>query len=87
MPTKNEKILDHERLKEHDMSMERPLPVLYKEKKECCGCAACFSVCPMSGSAITMRFDSEGFLYPVVDTSVCIRCYKCIAVCPAQHCI
>lgn len=34
--------------------------------------------------AIYMEEDEEGFLYPVVDASLCIRCYKCIAVCPIK---
>ncbi|ODA39131.1 hypothetical protein DSBG_4075 [Desulfosporosinus sp. BG] len=25
--------------------------------------------------------DEEGFLYPVVDAEICIRCYKCLSVC------
>ena len=32
--------------------------------------------------AISMLPDEEGFLYPVVDASKCIRCYKCLSVCP-----
>lgn len=35
--------------------------------------------------AITMLPDEEGFLYPVVDAEICIRCYKCIAVCPMKN--
>ena len=31
--------------------------------------------------AITMMPDEEGFLYPVVDAQICIRCLKCINVC------
>lgn len=32
--------------------------------------------------AISMLPDEEGFLYPVIDASLCIRCYKCEKVCP-----
>lgn len=32
--------------------------------------------------AITLLPDEEGFLYPVVDAEICIRCYKCINACP-----
>ena len=35
------------------------------EKKNCCGCSACASICPKS--CITMKEDEEGFLYPHVD--------------------
>lgn len=24
----------------------RELPVLYKRKEECCGCTACYAICP-----------------------------------------
>lgn len=56
--------------------------VLYADKKDCCGCAACQSVCPLD--CITMKADSQGFLYPVTDESKCIMCRKCIAVCPLK---
>lgn len=32
--------------------------------------------------AITMLPDEEGFLYPVIDAEICIRCHKCLDVCP-----
>lgn len=58
---------------------KKPLPELYKAKSECCGCTACAAVCPKD--AIKMEEDGEGFLYPTVDASLCIRCYKCTKVC------
>lgn len=51
-----------------------------KEKEKCCGCTACFSVCPKE--AITMRADEEGFQYPYVDDDKCINCGLCERVCP-----
>lgn len=57
----------------------KELPELYTKREDCCGCTACYSVCPKD--AITMKADEEGFIYPVVDTSKCIRCYKCIKIC------
>lgn len=50
------------------------------KKEECCGCAACYSVCPVS--AITMVADKQGFLYPVVKKDKCIKCKKCELICP-----
>lgn len=50
------------------------------DKKKCCGCGACMQICPKN--CITMRADNEGFLYPVVDTSVCVQCGACEKVCP-----
>lgn len=58
---------------------EKNLPVLYEKRESCCGCTACFAICPVQ--AISMLPDEEGFLYPVVDADKCIRCYKCISVC------
>lgn len=47
----------------------------------CYGCWACFSICAVS--AITMRENMEGFLYPQVDLQKCIKCKKCEMVCPS----
>lgn len=58
---------------------KRELPELYRDRSECCGCSACAAVCPRN--AIVMEPDEEGFSYPVVDASLCIRCQKCNAVC------
>lgn len=57
----------------------RELPELYRNRFECCGCTACEAVCPKD--AISMEFDEEGYLYPVVDAALCIRCKKCEQVC------
>lgn len=51
-----------------------------KHKKDCCGCWACKSACPVH--CITMSEDNEGFRYPVVDEDKCIECGKCIKTCP-----
>ncbi len=58
---------------------DKALPVLFENKENCCGCAACFAICP--AGAITMKPDEEGFLYPVVSDVKCIRCYRCLSVC------
>ena len=57
-------------------------PVLYKEKEECCGCTACYAICPRD--AICMREDEEGFEYPWIDSNKCVGCCKCIKVCPMK---
>lgn len=58
---------------------KKALPDLCGQKELCCGCAACYSVCPTG--AITMRPDEKGFPYPEIDGAKCIRCYKCLGVC------
>lgn len=50
------------------------------EPKDCCGCGACYCVCPKC--CIDMKVDTEGFAYPVVDTASCIDCGLCEKVCP-----
>ena len=53
------------------------------DKTKCCGWTACASVCPKK--CITMQYDEEGFLYPVVDKTSCVNCGICEKVC--QMCI
>jgi len=50
-----------------------------KDKKDCCGCTACQSICPQN--AITMKPDIFGFLYPEVDKTKCVECGLCDKVC------
>lgn len=49
-------------------------------KKDCCGCSACVQSCPKQ--CIKLYEDEEGFLYPKVETSICIDCGLCERVCP-----
>ena len=49
-------------------------------KEECRGCRACETKCPVN--AITMKM-LQGFYYPVIDESKCIKCNKCKQVCSA----
>lgn len=58
-------------------------PILFKQKEDCCGCTACYSVCP--SNAIIMQTDSEGFEYPVVNKEKCVKCQKCISACPIKR--
>ena len=56
------------------------LPTLFNRKEECCGCTACYAICPQN--AISMVEDEEGFEYPQINEEKCIRCYQCLKVCP-----
>ena len=58
------------------------VPVLFKRKEECCGCTACYAICPKN--AISMIEDEEGFLYPRINKNKCISCYQCFKVCPVK---
>lgn len=55
---------------------------LFSKKEECCGCTACYAIC--LANAIEMISDSEGFLYPHIDDKKCIKCGKCLKVCPIK---
>ncbi len=58
------------------------LPVLFNDEYECCGCSACYAICPKQ--AIIMTKNLEGFLYPVVQADLCVCCYSCLSVCPLK---
>lgn len=56
--------------------------MLSTKMDDCAGCGACENICP--SKAISMRENSEGFLYPVVDAGLCVSCNKCNNACPVQ---
>ena len=58
------------------------VPVLYTRKEDCCGCTACYAVCPQG--AITMSEDDEGFEYPHIHAERCVGCRMCLRVCPIK---
>lgn len=49
----------------------------------CTGCGACYNICPKG--AIKMVENSEGFLYPQVDSKLCIDCGLCRKTCPTSN--
>lgn len=55
---------------------------LFTEKKECCGCAACVSICPKA--AISIIKDETGSYFPEIDEMLCINCGVCKKVCDFQ---
>lgn len=58
---------------------KKHLPILFNTNESCCGCTACYSICPVN--AISMCEDEEGFLYPVISAEKCLSCKKCVSVC------
>lgn len=61
---------------------QREVPVLFEKRKHCCGCSACYAICP--AGAIRMQPNKAGFSYPAIDNQKCTRCYKCLHVCAFQ---
>lgn len=72
--------------------IKKPIKVRYiKEEKakiigtiisvrdKCTGCSVCSYVCPTK--AIVMQRDNEGFQYPIIEESKCIKCSKCLHFC------
>lgn len=54
--------------------------ITIENKANCCGCHACFNICP--NKAINMVEDDNGFKIPVIDKAKCIDCGLCEKVCP-----
>jgi coenzyme F420-reducing hydrogenase beta subunit len=53
------------------------------DRKDCMGCKMCGDICPKG--AITFETDVEGFWYPTVSESKCIKCGLCIRKCPVLN--
>lgn len=62
---------------------KQEIPILFKNKADCCGCGACLNICPQK--AISMREDEAGFLYPEIHETLCIGCGRCKRVCAFQN--
>ena len=59
------------------------MPTSLRVPKNCTGCSACKAVCLKN--AIEMKEDVEGFLYPSVDSTLCVTCGFCNKICPVQN--
>ena len=53
------------------------------KKRDCTGCGACALICPQK--CIKMIEDEEGFLYPKIDKTKCIKCNLCIKNCANKN--
>ncbi len=59
------------------------IDALCSSEKECCGCGACYAVCPTN--AIQMEEKKYGFVFPNIDTQLCIECKSCLKACGFKH--
>lgn len=50
------------------------IPTLYENKENCCGCTACYAICPVK--AITMTEDDDTLLLIRANVSAVINAYK-----------
>lgn len=57
--------------------------MIQTSKANCVGCYGCYNICPQN--AITMKEDTEGFFYPVIQREQCIQCEACSRVCPVSN--
>lgn len=57
--------------------------ILTHDSSDCCGCRACEQAC--AHKALRFDEDKEGFLYPVLDASLCVDCGLCGKVCPMMQ--
>lgn len=55
------------------------MAVYVENKAMCCGCMACANACPKN--AIRAQTDDHGFLYPQVDSTLCVECGLCEKIC------
>lgn len=51
--------------------------------KDCTGCSACVHICPKS--CISMLADTNGFLYPLINNDLCVKCGICEKNCPVLN--
>lgn len=50
------------------------------DMNDCTGCLACYNICSLK--AIDLKKNSEGFIYPKINLSICIECGLCRKTCP-----
>ncbi len=53
------------------------------DKNICVGCTSCYNICTQN--AITMKYNEEGFKYPIIDENKCTNCGLCKKRCPILY--
>jgi len=57
--------------------------MLICDPQKCTGCACCSNAC--NKNAITMKDGLHGFLYPLIDSKLCVNCGLCMDRCPVNN--
>lgn len=70
----------HEKLRAYSILRKENKMIKLANESSCTGCTLCHDVCKKK--AITMSINEEGFSYPIIDDSKCIKCGKCEKSCP-----
>ena len=65
--------------------MEKRMTVEFVADNDCTGCLSCVAVCKQS--AISIKYNNEGFWFPVVNITKCTRCGMCYRKCPSFNLI
>lgn len=53
-------------------------------ENKCSGCMICRSICPKH--CISCQEEKDGFMYPIIQEDVCIKCGMCLKKCPIATC-
>ena len=48
----------------------------------CTGCGACKNICPQNAISLDYDLQTDGGLVSIIDANNCIRCDRCVNVCP-----
>lgn len=59
------------------------MPLEICNAKDCKGCGLCQNICP--NDCISLQYDAEGFLNPIVDETKCVGCGICSEQCIANN--
>lgn len=65
-------------------TMQENTKIVLADQNHCTGCGACANICPKA--AIQMLPDEEGFIQPVIDDALCVKCKLCEKTCPVLSC-
>lgn len=66
-----------------DLPNKKMKKVILEDMHKCLGCAVCEKSCPTH--AIKMEENNEGFIYPIINHDLCIKCNICSSKCPINN--